>query len=219
MLSIGAFRLSFLSRGRQVKTSQVKSSATLESRLDVTSRAFPISGHRLALPTTSVLEALVPLGGHWSWQLGAWTRGLCSLSSSVSRAGETVRAPRCSVGLAIRLPPPRSYYAAARVPVPWIPPRPSPELASTHTRTCAIGRWACFYLLTYCSAPFAMIHATLRLGVDPIGENEISRPSAACRLCVPPTYGHAPTLHTPPCPFCAAMRAARLRLQMASPFS
>jgi hypothetical protein len=94
----------------------------------------------------------------------------------------------------------------------------TPSALATHTR-CAIGRWACFYLLTYCSAPSAMIHATLRLGVDPIGENEISRPSsAACRSCVPPTYGHAPTLHTPPCPFCATMRAARLRLQMASPF-
>ena len=215
MLSIELFVLSFFSRGFEVKTSQVKSSATLESRLDVTSRAFPISGHRLALPTTSVLEALVPLGGHWSWQLGAWwTRGLCSLSSSVSQAGETVLAPRCSVGLAIRLPPPRSYYAAARVPCTV----DTPSALATHTHTCAIGRWACFYLLTYCSAPSAMIHATLPLGVDPIGENEISRPSAACRLCVPPTYGHAPTLHTPPCPFCAAMRAARLRLQMASPF-
>ena len=35
----------------------------------------------------------------------------------------------------------------------------TPSALATHTR-CAIGRWACFYLLTYCSAPSAMIHAT-----------------------------------------------------------
>ena len=167
----------------------------------MTSHAFPISGHRLALLTTSVLEALVPLGGHWSWQLGAWTRGLCSLSSSVSRAGETVRAPRCSVGLAIRLPPPRSYYAAARVPVPWIPPRPSPH---THTRVRSAVGLVFTYLLTAVrlllrSTPrsglaWIRLERTRSLDLQRLVAYVCLRPMAMLRPC---TLRHAPSVR--PC--------------------
>ena len=136
----------------------------------------------------------------------AWS-ALCSLVPPPCIASRRDSARRAMFrGLAIRLPPPRSYYGPrACLGLETSLDIPLGRLA-THTHTCAIGRWACFYLLIYCSAPSAMIHATLPLGMDPIGENEISldlqrlvayvclRPMAMLRPC---TLRHAPSVR--PC--------------------